>query len=64
MDQIIFWNSIYFSIHHGFWCKSSSICGTGYIYEMNACENAGAYRQESNALSKLVLTHYVLAALL
>ena len=30
---------------------------------MNTCENAGAYRQESNALSELILTHYVLAAL-
>ena len=32
-------------------------------YEMNTCENAGAYRQDSNALSKLILTHYALAAL-
>ena len=32
-------------------------------YEMNTCENAGAYRQESNALSELILAHYALAAL-
>ena len=32
-------------------------------YDMNTCENAGAYRQESNALSELIFNHYVLAAL-